>query len=417
MSESATYLKTRLQAISKAALFLNSSLDLDTILRENLNYMIHVLDVDRGTIYLVDREKREIWSKIITGDGVKEIRLPFGKGLAGFVAESGEPLIIDDAYTDHRFNPENDIRSGYKTKTMMVLPMKNHSGVAIGVLQIINKKDGIFTPSDVEFATTLSSIAAVAIENAILYKHSLQAQAMKQELDIAKSIQDRLIPKSLPSTEFVSFFSRYQSYAEVGGDYLDVVKMSDGNLAIIIADVSGHGMPASLLVSTLQASFHAYLESNLPFSELPEKLNRVVYKNSTSETYITLIIAILNPFSGELTVCNAGHPSLLILSNDGSTKEIAASGPPMGMFSTWTYDIESVRLEAGDLAIFYTDGITETMNSDDDEFGVDGMCHIFKHHHHSPVVSILDHLWDGLEKFRGDEPIFDDMSILLAKKG
>ena len=156
----------KLQRLIEASKIINSTLDLDRLLGLILDSATQSVDADRGTLYLVDEIKKEIWSKVLQGSDMAEIRLPIGKGFSGYVAETGETILIPDAYADPRFNPETDKQSGYRTRNMLCMPMKNKDGKIIGVFQLLNKNLGSFDDDDVSFIDALSAHASVAIENA-----------------------------------------------------------------------------------------------------------------------------------------------------------------------------------------------------------------------------------------------------------
>ncbi len=169
---------SKLQRLIEASKSINSTLDIDKLLGLILNSSIKSIDADRGTLYLVDEVKKELWSKVLQGDNMVEIRLPVGKGIAGHVAASGEVVNIPDAYNDPRFNPEIDKKTGYHTRNMLCMPMKNKDGVIIGVFQLLNKKDGVFADDDIQFIDALSSHASVAIENARLAQEMVSSERM-----------------------------------------------------------------------------------------------------------------------------------------------------------------------------------------------------------------------------------------------
>lgn len=169
---------SKLQRLIEASKSINSTLDIDKLLGLILNSSIKSIDADRGTLYLVDEVKKELWSKVLQGDNMVEIRLPIGKGIAGHVAATGEVVNIPDAYNDPRFNPEIDKKTGYHTRNMLCMPMKNKDGNIIGVFQLLNKKDGFFADDDIQFIDALSSHASVAIENARLAQEMVSSERM-----------------------------------------------------------------------------------------------------------------------------------------------------------------------------------------------------------------------------------------------
>lgn len=178
----------RLQKLIEASKNINSTLDLDKLLGRILDAAVKSIDADRGTVYLVDEIKKELWSKVLQGENMVEIRLPVGKGLAGYVAETGEIINIPDAYNDSRFNPEVDKKTGYRTNNMLCMPMRNKDGKTIGVFQLLNKKGGVFGKEDEQFIDALSSHASVAIENARLAQEMVSNERLSAVGRMASTI-------------------------------------------------------------------------------------------------------------------------------------------------------------------------------------------------------------------------------------
>jgi len=406
----------RLHALSHAALALNSSLDLDLILEKNLKILLEVLDADRGTIYLIDRDKQQIWSKVLTGEGIREIRLPVGVGLAGHVALTGETLLIPDVYEDPRFNREYDVLNNYRTRSMLVMPIRNQDRQVIGVFQVINKREGAFTALDAEFASSLSEIAGVAFENALLHQRSLKAVQLERELDIARDIQGRIIPSVMPVVPGYEFSLRYQACNEVGGDYVDVIPVSDRLVAFLMADVSGHGIPASLLVSMLQASIRAYLETGVDFNNLAARINRTVFANSTEDTYATLFFAVLDVETHKIRFFNAGHPKPVFVSERVAVSDLGSSGPPVGMFSAFPYGNRELSLMPGESLVLYTDGITETFDKEDEMYGEEGLEKTVLSGKNLSGEDLINSIWTAVKKWDNRDDSDDDRAVLVVKR-
>ncbi len=178
----------KMTRLIEAAKSVNSSLNLDTVLEIILDTAIQATDADRGTLYLVDYNNNEIWSKLLHGEHVGEIRLPLGKGIAGYVAKTGETVNIEDTYDHPYFNPEIDQRSGYHTDNMLCIPMRNNTGEIIGVFQLLNKHDGMFTAEDENFIDALSAHASIALENARLHKNVVQNERLSAVGRMASTI-------------------------------------------------------------------------------------------------------------------------------------------------------------------------------------------------------------------------------------
>ena len=405
----------RLMAIVEVGKLLNSTLDLDKVLNIILDTAIKNLDADRGTLYLIDREKNELWSKVLQGENLIDVRLPIGHGIAGHVAQTGKRVILKDVYKDERFNPEFDKKTGYRTKTMLCTPMKNRENQMIGVFQIINKKTDFFTLDDVHFLDTLSVDACIAIENARLVQEALEKQKIEKELEVAATIQNMIIPKELPAIPGYQIAGKNDPSKQVGGDFYDVIPLKDGKFALIIADVSGKSVSGALLVSTLQASLHAYLESDITITDLVRKLNRIILKNSTTEKYITFFISILDPARNTLETLNAGHNPPLLHRN-GTLIKLKTGGVPLGMVEFDDFQSETVQLQPGDAVVMFTDGVTEAENEAEDFFSDERLEETVLQCAHEDADAINQRIYSDVKTFEGDAEQADDITLLILKR-
>ena len=208
-----------------------------------------------------------------------------------------------------------------------------------------------------------------AIENKRLHQEALDNVVMRSELSIAGDIQKRILPDKLPEIDGYDLAGINIPSKEVSGDYFNVYTLKDGRIALIVADVTGKGMPASLLVSTLDASLQSYLDMQTPLSEMAVKLNTIIYNASTLDRFITFFIAILDPKNGEMEIVNAGHNPPLILKNDNSIVRIDAGGVAFGMFDMGLpFDCEKIKLEKGERLFIFSDGIPEAMDKEENEY-------------------------------------------------
>ncbi len=208
-----------------------------------------------------------------------------------------------------------------------------------------------------------------AIENDRANKEALENETMKRELDVASEIQKRILPVKLHTIEGYDLDGINIPSKEVSGDYYNVFKLDDGRFALIVADVTGKGMPASLLVSTLDASLRSYLDFHIPLSEMAVKMNTIIYKSSTADKFITFLIAILNPQNGELDIINAGHNPALVLRKGKKIEKIEAGGVAFGMFDMGLpFDSQKLTLEKGERLFIFSDGIPEAMDIDEEEY-------------------------------------------------
>lgn len=407
----------RLEELVNASKILNSTLDLDKLLALILDLATKNLKGTRGTIYLIDAERKELWSKVLKGKNLVEIRLPIGTGISGHVAKTGKTINLKDAWKDKRFFSGFDLRTGFQTKTMLCMPMRDRKGKIIGVFQIINKHKGAFTKEDENFLEAFSVHAALAIENARLHQDIVEKERIEKELEIAGAIQRRLLPKELPSLPGFEVDAIARPTKLVGGDYYDFITLGEGKYALVIADVSGKGVPAALLVSTLHASLHAYINGVSDLARLVGRLNGVIHDDTEAERFITLFMAILDSQDGTLTYVNAGHCFPFILRPpQGSITPLLSTGLPLGMFEGVQFQQETFKLEPADVLVLYTDGVTEAMNKSLEEYGEQRLRSVMIKCSNLTASSFMGAAVADVEKFVAGEPQSDDLTMMVVRK-
>lgn len=408
----------RLESLIDASKHLNTTFDLEQLLSIILHLATKNLNAERGTIYLIDEKTKELWSKVLKGGrGLVEIRLPIGTGISGTVAETGETINLKDASKDKRFYSGFDKRSGFRTKTMLCMPMKNRHGRIVGVFQIINKKRGSFDKEDELFLKAFSEHATLAIENARLYQTSMESERVQKELQIAGEIQQRLLPKEIMPIPHYEIAAAAQPCTSVGGDFYDIISLGNNRFAFVMADVTGKGVPAALLVSTLHASLRAYIQSDTDLSDLTAKLNNLVFENSPTERFITFFIMILDCSEHTITYVNAGHnfPYLLRPQSEDII-ELEASGLPLGMLGNMSYESKQINLGRDDVLALYTDGVTEAMDKSKQQYSEERLKRALKNSLVAPARQIKDDILEDVRAFIGQEPPSDDLTLLVLKQ-
>ncbi len=289
-------------------------------------------------------------------------------------------------------------------------------------LSIIEKesRQGVvpFDETDKLLLDSITQQVKVALENEFLHKESIEKENMKKELSVAASIQQMIIPKELPEILGYDLAGINIPSKEVGGDYYDVIKLNDGRYALIIADVTGKGIPAALLVSTLNASLGAFLQSDIPVDDLTAKLNKIVYKASPSDKFITFFISILDPETGGLDIVNAGHNPSLVLKEDGTIKKIDAGGVALGMFDMGLpFAGEKYILQKGERLLMFTDGIPEAMNEEEEEYSDERLEEYFITNKPGSAQPFVDMIVKDVKEYAGSAPQSDDITcIYLIRK-
>jgi len=274
-----------------------------------------------------------------------------------------------------------------------------------------------FDETDHLLLDALTRQAHAAIENDYLQKRALEMETVKRELAIAATIQQRILPESLPVLEGYDLAGKNIPTIEVCGDYYDCIQIDDHRYALIMADVSGKGIPAALLVSSLQASLRAYLEGYPPLPTLASKLNKLIYQSTTAEKYLTMSICYLNTKTGELETLNAGHNPPLILHSDQSITKIKIGGIPIGMADlNLPYKMQELKLEPGDNLLMFTDGITEAMDVNEEMYEDDRLEKFMIQNRLKPASDFVEELMGDVNQFVGKAAQSDDITVLYLKR-
>jgi len=256
-----------------------------------------------------------------------------------------------------------------------------------------------------------------SIENEYLLGQSLEKERMEKELNLAAAIQQRIIPKQLPQIDGYEIAGINIPSKEVGGDYYDCIDLGGGKFALIIADVAGKGISAALLVNTLNAALYSYLEFNLPLTDLADKLNKLIFKSSPSDKYITFFIAVLNSKTGELDAVNAGHNPIFLIRKNGDLEQIEAGGIGLGMLDFGIpYEGKKLNFENGEKLFLYTDGIPEAMNICEEEYSDEKMIEFLKTNSGKTPHDFIDLIVKDVRKHVGAAQQSDDITSLFIKR-
>ena len=274
-----------------------------------------------------------------------------------------------------------------------------------------------FDRTDKLLLESLVKQVQVALENRYLFEESLEKQRIEQDISVAGTIQKTILPETLPEVEGYDLAGINIPSKDVGGDFYDCFQLRDGKTAFVIADVSGKGVPAALLVNSLHASLHAYLESNLTLSELVQKLNLVIFNSSTIDKYLTFFIAILNPTDGKLEYVNAGHNPIFLRRKNGKLKKLLTGGTVLGMMGfEIPFESETLSLNKGETLLLYTDGIPEATSNNKDFYEDETLENYFLNNSKISASEFIDNLLADIKKFTGNVPQSDDITALYLKR-
>lgn len=409
-----------LHALMNVTEAITDSADLDHLLGQIIDQLVSTIGAERGTLYLVDSESGELVSSVLMEDRatLREIHLKLGEGIAGHVAQTGQVVNVEDAYADERFNPDYDQLTGFACKTMLVAPMRNPQGQIIGVVQLINKRGGMFSARDERLLTAVSAQAAISVENARLYEREIQQQLIERELTTARAIQTSFLPEAIPQYEGWDVGVLWHPMRAVAGDFYDFDTLPDGRLALLIADVSGKGIPAALFMALSVMILRFAMQLSLSPAGVLRRANHVMISNQASRMFTTAFLAYVDLDNGEVACSSAGHnPPLLYRAGTGTLEPVNVLGVAMGVFEEAYYNDHTLSLEPGDMLVMYTDGITEIVNGAGEEFGEARLKQVVQFHAETDSSQeIADAVRHAIQSHAAENGAFDDETILVLKR-
>ena len=408
----------RLALLYRISQTLNSSLDLDEVLNRMMDEVIAATRAERGFVMLRD-ESGQLTFRAARGLEQQTIEAPsfqVSRGVVERVAEEGQPTLTSDAQSDPRFNLRQSVVAlGLRSILSVPLQVK---GATLGVVYVDNRlQAGIFTPADLDLLTSIASSAAIAIENARLYQVAVEKGRLERELQMAFEVQASLMPSHTPQLPGWEFAAHWQPAREVAGDFYDFIPGPNGPLGLVIADVTDKGMPAALFMALSRAIVRASVTSAASPVEGIVQANRLICADSTNSMFVTLCYAQLDPLTGGLTYVNAGHnPPLVYQSRADQLERLTRTGMALGVFPDAPFEQRTVHLDPGDFILLYTDGVTDAMNEQGQDFGIERLQEAVRTHRHASAPEFLAGLQAELTRFVGATAPFDDVTLLVAKR-
>ncbi len=412
-----TTTRRQLNALLSVSQVMATTTDTNKLLEAIVTEVRDVMDAERGTLYLVDEINHELYSKVLHDDKLSEIRLKLGEGIAGQVALTGEIINIEDARHDPRLNTIFTTQAGIVVRNMLTVPMLNHHQEVIGVLQIINKRGEPFTQNDEKLLSAMATQAAIGIENARLLAQEIAQTLFNQELETAKNIQLGFLPSQIPQLSGWQIAVYWSPMREVAGDFYDFIRTPEGRLAIVVADVSGKGIPAALFMALSVTILRFALELNLSPRELLHRANLTMNNYQQSSMFTTAFVGYLDEKTGGMVYASAGHlPPIHYHYRTQKCTRLSIHGVAMGVFPNATFDESTTNIEIGDILAFYTDGITETINDADEEFGEERLVAILQALADESAETIAQAVKSAVIQFAKEQGSFDDETLIILKR-
>ena len=402
------------RVIFEYAAKIGAAQDLDALLLLNADMARGLVGADRCSIWLVDAKHGRLWTKV--AQGVRELHVPIGQGLVGACVARNEAMVVNDTSRDERFLKSVDNETGYVTKSVLTMPLRGVDGKPIGALQVLNKPGG-FSPEDVDLLQLCGSYVASSLETQRLRKEAEVAQLLLREMEIARDVQQHLLPQTRPPIPGVDYEAYCRSAELVGGDYYDFLSMPDGGLLFTLGDVSGKGVAAAVLMASLQGSLRSQVvRAPVSIAALIGDLNKAAYSFSTEDKYATLFCGLLNVRTHNLTYVNAGHiPPMLLRAGSGQVERLNGTGFPVGLFDFSEYEQGEVLLQPGDSVLCFSDGISEATNARNEMWTESEVEAIFRTCQEMSAQQTIEVLVEATDRFTGEAQQADDMTLVAIR--
>lgn len=400
-----------LQAVYDVGLAITSTLNLDELTEEILLRAVSLLDARRGAFYLLDEEDRLSLAGTIGGGAREAIDAP----AAGF-GEAGIEALATGVMPDAEHS--------------LAVPIEGDGGSgSVGLLVVADKESrtgvGPFAASDHRALSLFANQAAIALTNAKLHRQALEKERLEREVELAAEIQRSILPAEMPSVGCFETVGWSRPSRQVGGDYYGSLRFAGSRRGLVVADVTGKGMPAALLVSTLDSALRLLVDdcrlggaaAGAELSpELFDRLNKHIVESSASNRFITLILTEIDPRNRAVRYLNAGHNPGLLVRGNGEVTPLPASGLPLGLLPTASYRVEPLEMGPGDLLCLYSDGITECESLDGEEYGQERLEDFLGSRRERPLSEIVDAIDADVRRFGAGLPQGDDQTVVLIRR-
>lgn len=418
INNSRLYRTIKNQALQRKTLFevsrtLISSLTLDEVLGNILQAVKKVVEFHAGGVYLIEDISGDVESITSTGYGnipESDLHLKVGQGIVGTVARTGRPELIGEVSQDERY-----INARSETKSEMVVPIMLDEKM-IGVINLEHDDQHAFTIKDIDILTAFAPQAAFAIERARMHKIMLEQKQLEEQLSIARTIQSTFLPKEVPKLDNFDIWGTNIPSGEVGGDYYDFIRIVDNQIGIAIADVSGKGIPAALIMASFRASLIAEIRNNYAIRTICKKVNNLLCESLKPENFVTGIYGVLDTKNSIFTFSNCGHNPGLLCRASGEIVELTEGGLILGIRPEAMYEERPIYMNQGDILCLFTDGISEAEDAAGDQFETERLLDIIVQNRKRTAADIGTDVIQAVRAFADKSHIMDDLTLVIIKR-
>ncbi len=402
---------------------IRDTLDLSVILNHLLDTVHQILPFDAAGIFVLNcdvlhtpyhRERSVIAGIAQRGFDQRpeelDPMLAHGQGVIGSVIQTGKSVVLSDVRQDPRYFPGRAA-----TRSEIAVPIIR-DGRPIGALNLESDQLNAFDERDIEVLQFVADAASISIEKSILHSEILEKRRIDDQLQIAGELQARLLPAEAPHVEGYSIAGLCTPAYEVGGDYFDYVRLENGQLGVVVADVSGNGIGAALLMSSLRALLIPNARTGLAPSDLMTRVNGILPEFARKRDFITAFYGILDIATGTFTYTNCGHNRPFLVRSDGRVERLTQTGPSLILIHDTTYQSDTVRLTEGDSLVLYTDGVVEVFNRERQEFGIERLEDVARKFREEMAGTVMQQIVAATRSFSGPEISHDDFTLVVIKR-
>ena len=392
---------------------MNSSLDFAEVLDIVMDSMMQITQAQRGFLMVADDNGhlRIQVARSNEGDPAEET---FSTTIVNQVVETHQPLLTNNAQFDTRYKVgQSIIMKGLRAILCAPMLVKDR---LVGVVYVDTSiRTGTFKESDLFLLSAVAGQAAIAIENARLYGVAVEKGRMERELQMTRAIQQSLLPRHMPQLPGYEIAVRWQSAREVAGDFYDVFALSDDTMGLVIADVSDKGAPAALFMASARGMIRSHAQAGFSPFETLSRTNDMLVADSSDGTFVTAYYTLFRA-GGSAVHINAGHnPPALYRCIQNEVSFLPRGGRALGWFVNNPLKPIELTLEAGDVIVYYTDGLTDAENSAGENYGEERLAQAIRDCGRQSAAQILNYLVNEVECFSGDVPAFDDLTLCVAR--
>jgi phosphoserine phosphatase RsbU/P len=397
-----------MQALIRAGQVLSENKPLGELFPVILDLAIQAVTAQRGVLLILESGK--LVPRAHKGEGFR-----ISSTVRDRVINDKTSILVRDAMADEAFKGRMSIVE-QKVHTMMAVPLQTKERI-IGLIYVdspfILRE---FTKDDLSLLTVMANTAAIRIENARLAEIEAAERIMARDLSQAAEIQGGVLPSEAPHLAGADLAGYNAACRTVGGDYYDFFPYADGRVALALGDVSGKGMPASLMMMALHARVQVLAEDPGNLGAFMIRLNKATCAKCPSNRFITFFFCILDTAGGGLSFANAGHNPPIVIRASGTAEMLEGGGPPLGILAMAPFSEQAIQLGAGDLLVLYSDGVTECINGQEEEFGEERFIDVLRQHREKPALAIVDAVTNALREFAAGAPPADDITLVVAKR-